>query len=502
MGAKGTSKYCCEGEIKQSSSGPYTVKEVNNFYDILIEFHNTGHVQRISTVAIKNNTVTDWSVYSEEKCIERMQLKRPEFDFSEFKYSSSKTKSIVKCPEHGAWETSYEKIMAGGGCPKCRGYYQSTDDVLLKLKKVHGDTYDFSKVKYVKSSEKVEVICPTHGSWFAAVKTLLKGHGCSKCFIERNTGQKRSNTEEFIAKAKEVHGEKYDYSKVEYVSANQKVSIFCKKHGEYFTQAPSSHLSGNGCPACGREALSAAQAMDIADFKSRARAIHKDRYDYSLVVHSNAWPKVSIICKQHGKFEQSIHSHLLGSNCPECKKEVVSFKVSKGIEYYLPLLKERLGDTYEILPYTGRKCKRETELSVRCLCCGKVFERTVDALLKPSGCECQRTTGGFSSDVEGYIYVMCSNRLVKIGVSQDVEARLSQLNRVAPEPFQLLTKIQARGRVCLDVEKSSHKHLRALGYSSPVERFEGSTECFYDVDPEYCTALVDKIYNERIKLDA
>ena len=246
------------------------MREVNNFYDILIEFHNTGHVQRISTVAIKNNTVTDWSTYSEEKCIERMQLKRPEFDFSEFKYSSSKTKSTVKCQEHGAWETSYEKIMAGQGCPRCRGYYQTTDEVVHKLKSVHGDNYDFSKVKYVKSSQEVEVICPTHGPWFATVKTLLKGHGCRKCSAERNAEQKRSNTEEFVAKAKKVHGDKYTYDATEYVSVNQKVSIFCNKHKEYFFQTPRSHLGGNGCPTCGRTGFDQTMAGSFYVLESKS----------------------------------------------------------------------------------------------------------------------------------------------------------------------------------------------------------------------------------------
>lgn len=62
---------------------------------------------------------------------------------------------------------------------------------------------------------------------------------------------KRLTTEEFIIRAKYVHGDKYDYSLSEYKSANEKLTIVCKKHGN-FTQSAYSHLMNRGCPECGK----------------------------------------------------------------------------------------------------------------------------------------------------------------------------------------------------------------------------------------------------------
>lgn len=59
----------------------------------------------------------------------------------------------------------------------------------------------------------------------------------------------RYNNNKYIIKAKEIHGDKYDYSKVEYINNHSKVCIICPIHGEFWQNA-SSHLKGCGCPKC------------------------------------------------------------------------------------------------------------------------------------------------------------------------------------------------------------------------------------------------------------
>ena len=55
--------------------------------------------------------------------------------------------------------------------------------------------------------------------------------------------------DEFIEKARKVHGDKYDYSKVKYINSRSKVCIICPEHGEFW-QTPAKHLSGHGCAFC------------------------------------------------------------------------------------------------------------------------------------------------------------------------------------------------------------------------------------------------------------
>ena len=125
---------------------------------------------------------------------------------------------------------------------------KTKEEFIAKAKLVHGDKYDYSKVEYVGALTKVCIICPKHGEFCQEANSHLRGQGCPKCKYEKQT----CTTDEFIAKAKKIHGDKYDYSKVEYVNDRTKVCIICPKHGEFW-QTPNHHLSGCGCPKCGIE---------------------------------------------------------------------------------------------------------------------------------------------------------------------------------------------------------------------------------------------------------
>ena len=115
-----------------------------------------------------------------------------------------------------------------------------------------------------------------------------------------------------------IHGNKYDYSKVIYKSAQEKVLIICKVHGE-FEQTPQGHLRNHGCPKCGTEAQTAAKVQKSKDtFVDKATAIHREQYDYSKVIYSKATEKIVIVCKIHGEFSQEPRAHLDGEGCPYC----------------------------------------------------------------------------------------------------------------------------------------------------------------------------------------
>jgi hypothetical protein len=124
----------------------------------------------------------------------------------------------------------------------------TTEEWIKKAKATHGDKYDYSKSEYIGSHDKICIICPEHGEFWQEAKSHFKGQGCPCCNVGGKIGK-----EKFIKRAKEIHGDKYDYSKVEYKTAHDKVCIICPKHGEFF-QKPYKHTNmKRGCPSCGQE---------------------------------------------------------------------------------------------------------------------------------------------------------------------------------------------------------------------------------------------------------
>ena len=119
-------------------------------------------------------------------------------------------------------------------------------------------------------------------------------------------------TEEFIAKAKAVHGDRYDYSRVDYTGNKAKVCIICRIHGEFWQEARM-HLSGCGCPIC-----SGRKKMRTIDFVKRAQTVHGNKYDYSKAEYKGNTEKVCVICPEHGEFWQHAGNHMKGVGCPKC----------------------------------------------------------------------------------------------------------------------------------------------------------------------------------------
>lgn len=153
-------------------------------------------------------------------------------------------------------------------------------------------------------------------------------------------------TEEFIKRAKLKHGDVYDYSLAKYINNKTKVTILCKKHGE-FEQRPANHLQGQGCPKCGFESGGRKRSLDISAFINKANAVHNYFYDYSKVDYKNTDTKVCIVCPIHGEFWQTPHDHLGGHNCPICGSENIIMKKKTGREKFIELSKEKHNNKYD-----------------------------------------------------------------------------------------------------------------------------------------------------------
>ena len=126
----------------------------------------------------------------------------------------------------------------------------TTEEFLDKVLKVHGNKYDYSKVNYKLSREKVVIICSIHGDFKTTPNNLLNGAGCKKCGLIKQGLSRRKTQEDFIKNSVKTHENKYDYSKVIYKTCKDKIEIICKIHGS-FMQSPNAHLKA-GCRLCGK----------------------------------------------------------------------------------------------------------------------------------------------------------------------------------------------------------------------------------------------------------
>ena len=254
------------------------------------------------------------------------------YDYSKVEYIDSHTKVCIICPEHGEFWQGPANHLSGQNCPKCASIEVHTNQsnkkegFIQKAKEIHGDKYDYSKVEYINNHTKVCIICPEHGEFWQKPIHHTQGKGCPYC-----GGTKKLTTKEFVEKAKQIHGDRYDYSKVDYISAETKVCIICPEHGEFW-QTPHQHLNRNGCPKCAKN-----HTITQEEFIKRANEIHKEKYDYSKVDYLGADTKVCIICPEHGEFWQTPHNHISGKQgCPECNTS----KNSKIVQKIETILKE------------------------------------------------------------------------------------------------------------------------------------------------------------------
>lgn len=174
------------------------------------------------------------------------------YDYSKAEYVNQNEKLCIICPEHGEfWQTPTAHTFLKEGCPKCSGHYtMTTEEWIEKAREIHGDKYDYSKTEFTGANKKVCIICPEHGEFWQAAHSHLEGYGCKKCAVSQLADKYRKTKDKFIEDARKIHGDKYDYSKVEYKNANEKVCIICPEHGEFW-QSPVGHLdNSHGCPIC------------------------------------------------------------------------------------------------------------------------------------------------------------------------------------------------------------------------------------------------------------
>jgi len=199
---------------------------------------------------------------------------------------------------------------------------KTSKEFILSAKKIHGDRYDYSLVEYFKNDSMIKIICPIHGVFEQTPsKHVNAKQNCPKCSTTILHNKQRKNIDVFISDAKKVHGDVYDYSIVNYINSKTKIKIICREHG-IFEQIPSNHLNGRGCLYCG-----GTSKMDTNMFILKAKEIHDNKYDYSLVKYDTSHDKIKIICPEHGVFEQTPNNHISKQQgCFKCLEKIYDTK--------------------------------------------------------------------------------------------------------------------------------------------------------------------------------
>lgn len=186
----------------------------------------------------KKNTHEDF-IY---QCI---KIHGDKYDYSKVIYKGNRDKIIINCLSHGEFEQRAYNHKAGQGCPKCKIDNQklNSEKFIKKFRKLYNRNYILID-NYIDYKTKIKIKCNKHGEFLQSPEGLMKGYQCPNCLKED-----KPNLNSFIEKSTKIHGDKYDYSKVNFINNRTKVIIICREHGE-FKQRPSDHYYGNGCPVC------------------------------------------------------------------------------------------------------------------------------------------------------------------------------------------------------------------------------------------------------------
>ena len=199
----------------------------------------------------------------------------------------------------------------------------TTEEFIKKAREVHGDKYDYSKVEYVNNSTPVVIVCPEHGAFEQSPNNHFNGNGCPKCARATQSARQAMSQEVWIERAKRIHQNKYDYSKVAYVNNHTPISIICPIHGE-FTQTPANHIKGQGCRICGMS------KSKLTQEEARKRISDKlSKFPYEVVepfvYKGDRDTDVTIHCKIHDftwttSWHQVIYAGTnLTGGCPGCR---------------------------------------------------------------------------------------------------------------------------------------------------------------------------------------
>lgn len=371
---------------------------------------------------------------TKEKFIQEAVIKYgiDKFSYDKIIYKNCSTEIQIFCNDcKSFFSTTPNAHLRNGACPKC--LYK--DILIKKAQKKFGNKYSYDHLSYVDQKTEMRIFCNPCNNWFLQKPNKhLRFEGCKKCLSKKKTNQ-------YISKAKLVHGEKYDYSSSVYSGIQKKINIFCLKCKSFFSQRADRHLKGYNCNNCSKGGSGI--KITLQDFIKKSVEKHGNRYNYDLVVYKNSLTYVKITCNTCKKiFEQIPNAHWAGHGCPyQCSlQNKRGPKLSKRAEKFLLKVKRIHGNEYDfsVINYT----KDRNEISVKNNICGHKFEILPKSFLELKQC---RVCYEFSEQKDRYERFVTKARQIhgddfdySIGSYINYNTKFKVLHKICNKTFYLL----------------------------------------------------------------
>lgn len=240
---------------------------------------------------------------------------------------------------------------------------EGTRNFIERVREKHGDTQDQSKTVQTKARNLVCIICKKHGTFQQKAISHLIGHGCPTCGIQKCAKNISVDFESFVQRAREKHGDKFQYRKKTYKDISSKLQIICPVH-EVVEMTGASHLRAKtGCPKCRFLSIAESKTISHDEFLRRSKELHGEKQDYSKTFQIQGNQKITITCKVHGDFQQVAAKHLTGG-CRKCADDLHTLKRRKPLEKFLEQVKQVHGEKQDY----SKIIQNNTHTNVHVIC--------------------------------------------------------------------------------------------------------------------------------------
>lgn len=302
----------------------------------------------------------------------------------------------------------------------------TTKEFIRRSKKVHGNTYDYSKSTYNSICTKIEVVCKLHGSFLQYPASHFKGQGCLKCgILKRAESNKKRNDENYVVnKIHNIHGNKYNLDYFVYRGITYKSIFVCEEHGKFETTIRNI-FKGHGCPKCGIKKSSKNKIIQEAEVINRIHKVHGNKYKLDKFIYTKMNDKSIFICEHHGEFKKSVYTLLKGGGCPKCGNLSKAKKLSCTTEIFIKRALKIHGNNkydYSLVEYKNNN----TEVKIICNKHGLFLQSPDKHINSKRGCpSCQESHG------EREIALI----LNKLNISYKRQKRFDACRNKYPLPF-------------------------------------------------------------------
>jgi len=306
---------------------------------VTIRFLDSGNEYKSQRQTVQYGKIRDRNRDSTKEyvaaCNEKHNFK---YSYDKTVYTGGNNKVIVTCPTHGDFSIQAQIHKNQQGCPKCgweicaEKNRMTTEQFISKSKRLFGEKFKYNNTVYLGNKVPLLILCPVHGE----ISITPNAHynsvaGCTECGEIQRAENYRIKFDEFVSRAREIHGNFYSYVEESYTEMRGAITIVCPEHGPFESKAYHHVCNESGCPKC-----SPNFKRTLSEFVTLADIEHKGKYDYSLSDYINNTTPLKIICPEHGVFLQSPGSHLQGCGCAGCANWGFDYSsTSKALIYIL-----------------------------------------------------------------------------------------------------------------------------------------------------------------------